>query len=157
MSYVFELRKMVGNRPLLAPGGRAVVVNSAGDVLFHHRVDLNIWDLPGGSADVGESQSDSVIRELKEETGLTPIDWTPIGLASDPERETVHYPNGDIVQGFSLVLLVEKWQGTLRTSSESNELRWFPIGEPPKQLRANITETLAAYERWHQTAQFQLF
>lgn len=33
--YVRELRKLVGNRPLLVPGGRAVVLNDAGEVLFH--------------------------------------------------------------------------------------------------------------------------
>ena len=55
MGYISELRASVGHRPLLIPGGRAIVRNELGDILFHRRSDFGIWDLPGGGAEVGES------------------------------------------------------------------------------------------------------
>ena len=155
MGYIDELRTRVGGRPLLIPGGRAVVVDDGG-LLLHRRSDLGRWDLPGGGAEVGESQADAVLRELTEESGLIATDWIAFGLGSDPRRETVIYPNGDVVQGFALALLIRKWTGELRTSSESHELRFFARRDLPP-LPEPIRATLAAYDRWLEHGEFQLF
>jgi 8-oxo-dGTP pyrophosphatase MutT (NUDIX family) len=141
---------------LLVPGGRAVVTDAHDRVLFHRRSDLGIWDLPGGGAELGESMPDAVVREVHEETGLTVEQHVPIGLASDPVNERVRYPNGDIIQGVSLILWVTEWSGELRLSSESTELTFHDpadVGE----LRPNIAATLAAFEQFKATGEFQLF
>ncbi len=156
MSYISELRASVGSRPLLVPGGRAVLRNDQGEVLFHRRSDLGIWDLPGGSAEVGESAEACVVREVYEETGLTVVDFVPIGLGSDPIRERVEYPNGDVVQGVSLVLSVTEWSGELAVSEESTELRFFALSDLPA-LRPSLAATIECLERFDATSEFQLF
>ena len=131
-SYILRLRKMVGSQLLLNPGGRAIVQNNAEEILLHKRSDFGFWDLPGGGAEVGESAEQCVIREVYEETGLIVERFEPIGFASNPELEKVIYPNGDIIQGFALILHVTQWSGSLQASTESTELSFFKIDNLPE-------------------------
>lgn len=47
----------------------AVVRNSAVAVLLIHKTDNDKWALPGGGHEIGESITDTVVRETQEETG----------------------------------------------------------------------------------------
>ena len=53
----------------VVPSVTAVVV-ADGCLLLVHRADNDLWALPGGGNDVGESIEDTVVREVKEETGM---------------------------------------------------------------------------------------
>ena len=156
MGYISGLRELVGSRPLLIPGGRALLRNEQGEILFHRRSDLGIWDLPGGGAELGESAEACVLREVQEETGLEITQYVPIGFGSDPSQESVTYPNGDVIQGFSLILLATAWSGELLVSDESTELRFWSLPELP-ELRPNIAATIECYRRFEATGQFGLF
>ncbi len=55
----------------------------------------------GGEIEAGESAAETVVRELREETGLLVEDVTPIGVIDnaftyrgEPHRETVHVMDG---------------------------------------------------------------
>lgn len=48
---------------------RAVVLNDEGAVLLVREKEDGLWTLPGGWVDVGESPSESVEREVREESG----------------------------------------------------------------------------------------
>jgi non-heme chloroperoxidase len=48
----------------------AIVPNDRGELLLVHKTDNDLWALPGGGMDVGESMSETVVREVKEETGI---------------------------------------------------------------------------------------
>jgi ADP-ribose pyrophosphatase YjhB (NUDIX family) len=48
---------------------RAVVLNDQGEVLLVREKEDGLWTLPGGWVDVGESPSEAVQREVKEESG----------------------------------------------------------------------------------------
>lgn len=156
MGYISDLRPLVGHRPLLIPGGRAILRNDADEILFHRRSDLRIWDLPGGGVEVGESVEASIVREVNEETGLIVEEFIPIGFGSDPVAERVEYPNGDVIQGFGLVVLARKWSGTLAVSNESTDLQFLAIEDLP-ELRPNIAATVDCLLRFEETGQFQLF
>jgi ADP-ribose pyrophosphatase YjhB (NUDIX family) len=39
-------------------------------IVKRNHPELNIWELPGGHLEYGESAEDTIIREMKEETGL---------------------------------------------------------------------------------------
>lgn len=155
-SYILRLRKIVGSQILLNPGGQAIVQNNQKEILLHKRSDFGFWDLPGGGAEVGESAEQCVIREVYEETGLTVESFEPIGFASNPELEKVIYPNGDTIQGFSLVLHITKWSGSLKTSSESTSLEFFKIDNLP-DMRRNIRVTIDKFLEYQSRGKFQLF
>ena len=61
----------------IVPAVTAVVVNDRGEILLQKRSDNGLWALPGGAMDIGEFIRETVIREVKEETGL---DVEPLGL-----------------------------------------------------------------------------
>ena len=47
-----------------------VAIVEAGKVLLAKREDFEVWCLPGGMVDVGESLGETAVREAREETGL---------------------------------------------------------------------------------------
>jgi 8-oxo-dGTP pyrophosphatase MutT (NUDIX family) len=155
-SYILRLRKIVGSQLLLNPGGRAIVQDHAQRILLHKRSDFGFWDLPGGGAEEGESAEQCVIREVHEETGLVVEKFEAIGFASCPERERVVYPNGDIIQGFALILHITQWSGSLQTSSESTSLEFFAIDRLP-EMRQNIHLTIDKFLEYQRSRKFQLF
>ena len=64
--------------------GASAVVVSDGQVLLIKRRDVEIWALPGGAIDSGESTAQAAIREVKEETGID-IDLVRlVGIYSSP-------------------------------------------------------------------------
>jgi 8-oxo-dGTP pyrophosphatase MutT (NUDIX family) len=48
----------------------AIIFDEKKRILFCHRTDYDLWNLPGGALEKGESPWQGVIREVKEETGL---------------------------------------------------------------------------------------
>ncbi|MEW6497230.1 MAG: NUDIX domain-containing protein [Cyanobacteriota bacterium] len=155
-SYILRLRKIVGSQVLLAPGGRAILEDSTQKILLIERTDFGFWDLPGGSADEGESAEQCVIREVYEETGLVVECYEAIGFASNPALETVTYPNCDVIQGFSLILHITRWSGNLRNSSESTSVKFFDIDDLP-EMRHNIRITIDKFLEYRKSGKFQLF
>ncbi|MBO0701554.1 MAG: NUDIX domain-containing protein, partial [Candidatus Dormibacteraeota bacterium] len=46
----------------IVPSVTAIVLDDAGRLLMVHRTDNDLWSIPGGAMDVGESISDAVVR-----------------------------------------------------------------------------------------------
>ena len=142
----------------MVPGGRAILMNEAGEVLFHKRTDFeNLWSLPGGAAEVGESIEEAVIREVKEETGLEVLEHSCIGFSSNPMYERYTYPNGDEVQVFAIIIWCKVWTGTLTPSNdESPQLQFFPLGDLPP-LAKNEIQTLVHFKEYRKENKFIVY
>src|SRR5713226_3153070 len=61
-----------------------VVTNEQGELLLQKRTDNELWGLPGGAMNIGESIAQAVIREVKEETSLDVEPTNIVGIYSDP-------------------------------------------------------------------------
>jgi len=155
-SYLGKLRSLVGARCLLVPGARVVVTREDGAILLQHRSDFSLWGLPGGNAEEGEDLTEVVIRETREETGLQIRDPRPFGFGSNPEFETVRFPNGDLCQFFVMMFYATAYDGALKADgSETLDLRWFRPDDLPAMLE-NMRRSVEAYAAFTSTGQFQM-
>lgn len=75
------------DRPPVVPCVGAVVVDDAGRLLLirrGHAPSAGLWSVPGGHVEPGESLSEAVVREVREETGLDVHPGTVVGRLSIP-------------------------------------------------------------------------
>lgn len=105
----------------IVPSVTAVALNKAGEVLLIHKTDNDLWALPGGGVDVGESVADAAVRETKEETGFDVEVTGLVGLYTNPTH-VMAYDDGEVRQQFSICFTARIVGGELRTSSESKEV-----------------------------------
>lgn len=107
----------------VVPSVTAVVRDEQGRILLIHKTDNDLWALPGGGHDVGESIAQTVVREVEEETGISVVVESVVGLYTDPQH-VMAYDDGEVRQQFSICFRARPVGGELRTSSESKEVRW---------------------------------
>lgn len=68
--YLKNLREKVGHEILQIPSVAAIVRDENDRILFVKSAESNMWSLPAGAIDLGESPSKAIVREVFEETGL---------------------------------------------------------------------------------------
>lgn len=107
----------------VVPSVVAIVTDDQDRVLLIHKTDNNLWALPGGGHDIGESISDTVVREVKEETGYDVVVERVTGLYTNP-RHVMAYDDGEVRQQFSIAFRARLAGGEAHTSSESKEVEW---------------------------------
>jgi 8-oxo-dGTP pyrophosphatase MutT (NUDIX family) len=154
LSYILRLRNSLKedlrNMPLFQNGSAIIVVNENGDILLQHRTDRNLWCVPGGLQELGETFEEVAIRELNEETGLTAkIEDLILIKAVSGESRKNSYPNGDIVYNNTMLYIVKKYEGILgsnyeeivdrgngyfESEKESRGLKFFSLNNLPENL-----------------------
>ncbi|MEU1594826.1 NUDIX domain-containing protein [Streptomyces sp. NPDC005708] len=107
----------------VVPSVVAFVRDRAGRVLMVQRSDNGRWALPGGGHDIGESIGDTVVREVREETGIEVEVLGLSGIYTDPGH-VMRYDDGEVRQQFSICFRARPVGGRLRTSSETTQVRW---------------------------------
>ncbi|HET9999347.1 MAG TPA: NUDIX domain-containing protein [Ktedonobacteraceae bacterium] len=116
----------------IVPAASAVVVNDEGKILLQRRSDNNLWALPGGTMEIGESIGETVIREVKEETGFDVQPAYIVGIYSDP-KHIIAFTDGEVRQQFSICFACSILGGHLQVSNESYEVR-FVLPQEIEQL-----------------------
>lgn len=94
-------------------------------ILLCHRCDYDLWNLPGGTMQAGESPWECVTREVKEETGLKVDIARLAGVYNKPDK-------GELVFSF----ICEVTGGQLTLNEEADKIEYFNI----KDLPANISK-----------------
>lgn len=118
----------------IRPGVAAIIQDAKGQILLQRRSDNGLWGLPGGSVEIEESVRDAIIREVREETGLTVEVVRLIGVYSDPRLQIVRYPDGNVVHYVSTLYACRILTGTLQTCDETLDLKFFDPAHLPENL-----------------------
>ena len=122
--YIKWIRSKVGHDEIIMNFSGACITNEKGEVLLQKRSDTeNIWGLPGGAVEIGESIEETAIREIKEETGLNIKVEYLIGVYS---KYFTTYQNGDKAQSICYLFKGTVVNGSLtKDNKETFDLRFF--------------------------------
>ncbi|MBB1262028.1 NUDIX hydrolase [Streptomyces alkaliterrae] len=107
----------------LVVAASAVVTDGQGRILLQRRRDNDLWALPGGGMDMGDSLPGAAVREVREETGLEVEITGLVGTYTDP-RHIIAYSDGEVRRQFNVCFTARVVGGTLAISDESTELRF---------------------------------
>ena len=137
----------------VVPSVVAVVVDEDARILMIHKTDNDLWALPGGGHEVGESIAQTVVREVKEETGYDVEVDRLTGTYTNPGH-VMAYDDGEVRQQFSLCFRAKITGGQARTSDESKAVRWVPADELDElpihpSMRQRISDALADSDAVH--------
>ncbi|MDQ0418847.1 mutator protein MutT [Croceifilum oryzae] len=108
----------------IVPAASAIVVNNKEEILLHKRRDNQLWSLPGGVMEVGETIEEAIVREVREETGFNVEVKKMIGIYTDPNH-LIEYSDGEIRQQFSICFECRIIYGKKLVSNESTCVEFF--------------------------------
>lgn len=88
--------------------------------------DPNTINIPGGHMELGESQSETLFRELQEELTIKPTSFKYLCSLYHPtsELQLIHY------------YVVSSWIGEL-DAQEADEVIWFDLNHAPVDIEAD--------------------
>ena len=128
----------------VVPSANVVVTDEAGRVLVIHRTDNGNWALPGGALDLGESLTQTAVREVREETGIECEVTGLVGIYTDPRHVILYTSNGEARQEFSVLYTARATGGEPTPSDESRDVVWV------------MRDELAALEPMHRSMRLRI-
>jgi 8-oxo-dGTP diphosphatase len=137
--------------PIMSVG--AIIVD-AGRVLLVRRGSEPLkgqWSVPGGALELGESLIDGLVREVREETGLTiePVELIELldRIHREGDRVRFHYVIADY--------LCRVAGGELRAATDADEVRWVerPQWNSHSALRIDPITARVIEQGWRRAAE----
>ena len=113
--------------------GNVLVQNKKGDRTWHG------WNFPGGHVEQGEFVTPSVVREIREETGLTIENPKLCGIKEFQKEQ-------DGKRFIVFLYAASRFSGELRASAEG-DVFWYPLSElkRSKELADGFSEMLPVF------------
>ena len=145
MGYVENLRKVVGNQPLLLVGVAVAVLTEEGEILLQKRSDGR-WGVPGGFIELGESTEEAGRREVLEETGIEIGKLDLLGVFSGKEHY-VQLPNGDEFYPVTIAYLSKDIKGgdLQADGKETTDAQFFKTNALPEELNPFIKKLITQF------------
>ena len=127
------------------PGGDAAIMNQAGEMLLIQRKDNQLWAMPGGLLEVGETPAEGTCREAWEETGVEVEPLALIGVYDSRlcgSRTTAHL--------YQFVFLCRPLQSTARpvVTAETLDVGWFTEDNLPPLSPGHTLRIPDAFRYW---------
>ena len=145
MGYIENIRRAVGQDPLILVGVAVAVLNERNEILLQKRADGK-WGVPGGFMELGESTEEAGRREVFEETGLKIGSLNLVGVFSG-KQHFVKLPNGDEFYPVTVAYICRDIEGghLKADGQETIEVQFFKLNDLPEQLNPLIKQLVAQY------------
>ena len=125
----------------------AIIFDDKNRILFCHRTDHDLWNLPGGHLEKGEAPWKGIIREVKEETGFDVKVVKMSGIYSKPNTD-------DIVLQFVCKII----GGRMTLNEEADKIKYFAFADIPSNTVQKhiprIKDVLDNPDKFHMKEQF---
>lgn len=147
MSYVRELRKLIGTRPIILVGSIVLIFNEENQLLLQKRTyPKGVWGLPGGLMELTESTEECARREVLEETGLTIGELELLTVLSG-KNLYAKAENGDEFYVVTIVYTTKDIvRGTPRVNDdESLAVQYFSLQDLPKNMPKSHRKAIDIY------------
>ncbi len=128
------------------PGVGAIVVGSKGILLARRdkAPGTGLWSIPGGGVELGETQIESVTREVKEETGVEceVLEFvSTFDLITKDDGNSIEYHF--LLNHYMAKAVTEK----TRPENADGEVGWFHPDKLPQDMASPKIETLIISQR----------
>lgn len=133
MGYIEDLRKVIGNQPLILVGAVVAVIDADERILLQRRPE-GIWALPGGLLELEESAEQAARREVFEETGVEIGEIQLVNVFSGKQYFR-KLANGDEFYPVTIAYISKDIKNsTIKIDGkESLDAKFFPIEALPEQ------------------------
>ena len=112
----------------------AIIFDSDKKILLCHRRDYDLWNLPGGTLEAGETVEQGIIWEVKEETGLDVVVEKLVGVYAKKEKNEVVFS-----------FLCRVVSGDFILNSEADKIEYFDFESIPKNFSPKQRERIEDY------------
>jgi ADP-ribose pyrophosphatase len=141
----FEIKRAIikhpGSAVMMAVDGndRVLLVRQ-----FRLPAEQELWELPAGRLDPGESVLEAAKRELREETGYQAKQWSELGsFWASP---------GYVAEKMTIFLASDLTEGKQETMEDERiEIQWFPVAQMGEMIRTGQIidgKTMIGYFLW---------
>jgi 8-oxo-dGTP pyrophosphatase MutT (NUDIX family) len=117
-------------------GAAGLIFDDHGRILLVHRRDMDLWNLPSGGVEDGETPWEAVIRETKEESGF---DVEVVSLTG------VYFKTPTLGTNFSFLCRIIGGQPTL--NAEADRIEFFDTEHLPANTSTRQVERIQDYLR----------
>jgi 8-oxo-dGTP diphosphatase len=110
----------------------AVIIDQDGRILLVRKRDTLCFMQPGGKLDKGETATETLARELREELGCALVDFEFVGVFTAPAANEP----GRLVEAAVFLTTIK---GDIRPSAEIEEVVWVEPSQPGETPLAPLT------------------
>jgi ADP-ribose pyrophosphatase YjhB (NUDIX family) len=123
------------------PSVGAVITDGHGRLLLikrGHEPETGLWSLPGGRVEEGESDAAALVRELREETGLTVEPGELVGRVRRPAGNGRTFD----IRDYAATVI----GGSLVAGDDAADVRWASVAELGRlSLTEGLLDTLSGW------------
>ena len=111
-----------------------IITDDSDRVLLCHRRDYDLWNLPGGGEEAGESPWSALVREIREEICLEAMPVHLTGVYSKTDRD-------ELVLSFACQII----GGEMNFTDEADKIEYFEVGQIPQNTAPKQIERIEDY------------